>query len=164
MVLLLQAHFVKFLVSPSWHETAILPFNPLLFYFPSTHCSCFSPLWAWFTSDGGKYLKLKSLIFVMGFHRLLRASIGWFHRMALGLYCPYGWALNLVSWGSLTHLKLILDGYFKCVSCTCGLWACMARELIITGFRLIVWVSCTHRFKISFLFLFIFYFLFFFIF
>ena len=55
---------------------------------------------------------------------LLWASIGWFHRMALGLYCPYGWALKLMSWGLLwTHLELIFDGYFKCVGYTCGLWA-----------------------------------------
>ena len=57
--------------------------------------------------------------------------------MALGLYCPYGYALKLMLWGLLwTHLELILDGYFKCVGCTCGLWAWMDRELKIMGLGL----------------------------
>ena len=110
---------------------------------------CFSPQWV---SDGGKFLYLSLFVTAVGFHRLLLilwASIVWFHGMALGLYCPYGWALKLMSWGLLcTHLELILDGYFKCVGCTCGLWAWMARELIIMGFGLIVWIWSTHRLKI----------------
>ena len=129
--------FVKFWVGPNWHETTILPFNPLLFYSPYLAVSLLS--------DGGKFLYLSLFVTAVGFHRLLlilRASIGWFHGIALGLYCLYGWALKLMSWGLLwTHLELILDGYFKCVGCTCGLWAWMARDLIIMGFRQIVWVS-----------------------
>ena len=119
----------------------------------STYCSSISLLWL-FLSLVMKGNSCTSSLFVtaVGFHRLLLilwASIGWFHRLALGLCCPYGWAFKLMSWSLLrTHLELILDGYVKCVGCTCGLWAWMARELIIMGFRLIVWVSSTHRFNI----------------
>ena len=105
---------------------------PLSLLFPLF--GCFSPQW-W-----REILVLKLICYSCGLLLLiLWASIGWFHGMAFELSCPYGWALKLMSWGLLwTHLELILDGYFKCVGCTCGLWAWMARDLIIMGFRLIV--------------------------
>ena len=81
----------------------------------------------------------------VGFHRLLLIfcvlqlvdSIKW-----LLDFVVHMWALKLMSWGLLwIYFELILDGYIKCVGCTFSQWAWM-------GFRLIVWVSSTHRFKI----------------
>ena len=64
----LQAYLSNFGWVQNWHETVILPFNPLLLYFPYLAASL--------PSDGGKFLYLSLFVTAVGFHRLLLIFCG----------------------------------------------------------------------------------------